>query len=113
MDNICIFTLTLNTIGTLKNEFRVSEYKITRETPKKVYFETPRGLDEASKMKNKFNEIFCEVYSNSIYINAICYYKDKEEIKNNIFNKAQELLDSMKRDINDLENMFNEIKENN
>lgn len=112
-NNLCIITLALDSLRGFNSEFKVSEHKITRETPKKVYYEILDGLDESSVMKSKFNHIYWEANVCSICVRAICYSKDKETIKNDIFTKAQEKLDFIKKNANILENMFNEIKQNN
>lgn len=112
-NNLCILTLSVDSLRIFNSEFKVSEYKITRETPKKVYYEILDGLDEASVMKSKINHIYWETNVCNIYVRAICYSKDKEAIKNDIFTKAQKELNFIKKNANTLENMFNEIKQNN
>lgn len=110
MDSVCIISLTLDVTGILDTEIKITEYKTTKETNKKVYFEILDGLDEIGKLKSKFNEIACDLEVNRLQIKSICYSKDKEIIKDKILAKAKEQIEHAKNNVNKLENLFNNLE---
>lgn len=109
MESVCIISLMLDVKGIFDSNLKISEYKVTRETNKKVFFQVASSLEEVGKLKTKFNKIDCDLEVNRLQIKAICYAKDKEMIKNQILALAKEEIEYAKNSVNKLEDLFNNI----